>query len=438
MIIVNTIICAIFVFWGIMCAFSSRKFHYFKVERKKFWYNNDVHWLFIVVVSSFFFGSNVLSLGRVVIFTLLCLFIIIKKKWGLMNKEPILRSFVVFYLWLLYTMTYSEGVTQGLLMLVKYIIPIIFFIFSYHAIQKEHDYIAWLHRINRINLIYIFIHGIAPIGLLEDSLFGWEFWGGAHGYSMAVFLGVPLTLYVKTGKKKYLLYALLYSLPAVTYIRRAAFGAYCIVMCLFLIYRYKLKGTIVICASLVVVIMAVFAMEPIKERVFGGDKGDASSVTMKDFERGEVEFNSSGRDVMWEIVWDKFYKGNEIKGVGLGTMKRFITSDSNEHRDNFMILHNDYLHLLCETGIIGVGLWITFFLTIMVKMLKVLLGKNAVLLKYSALTAMGAFFAIGFIMYFANVVSGPFLFMQPFMLLGFHLKLWLLAPQRLSQSSNKV
>ena len=75
-------------------------------------------------------------------------------------------------------------------------------------------------------------------------------------------------------------------------------------------------------------------------------------------------------------------------------------------------------------GIVGVGLWLAFFLAVVVKMQKVILGKEKMLLKYSALTAMGAFLAIGFIMYFANVVSEPFLFMQPFILLGFHMKLF--------------
>jgi O-antigen ligase len=314
---------------------------------------------------------------------------------------------------------------EGLLMLAKYFIPIILFIFAYHSLKCINDYLAWLKRINRVLVIYICVHGFAPIGQWEDSILGWNFFGGEHGYMLAMFLGVPLSLYVQTKEKKYLLYALVYAIPSVTYMRRAAFAAYSLVLSLFLVYKYKIKGLILVVLLFVGIVFAILSSPELRERFFGGDRGkqNATSVSFEDLESGDVQINSSGRDAMWAIVTQKFYINKEYLGSGLGTMKKFLISEDNKNRRFFLILHNDYLHLLCETGLIGLFLWVVFYLSIFISLLKSILKNKNVLLRYSSLMNLGAFLSLGLIMYYANVVSSPNIFILPFILLGFHLKI---------------
>lgn len=420
--LVNIIIGLILVYWAVICLYSKKDIYYSNRSSCSLKYNKLMHFLFIVIINSYFFGSNFLTLSRIIIFSIFSIHIFLLRKWNFYIDKTIVRLYVIFYLWLIFTLTYSTGIEQGLLMLGKYAIPFVFLVFSYHALQNEKEYILWLRRINRLNIIYIVVHGIAPIGKAIDIVAS-GFFEGEYGYSMAIFVTIPITLYVLTKKKIYLFEAFLYVVPAATYMRRAALGAYFLTLGVFILYKYKLKGAVVSVILLLGIIISIFAVEPLKERFFGGDKGDASSLTLKDLIQGDVQINSTGRDTMWGIVYDMFFVGHEIKGSGLGSMKRYMTSDDNEYKDAFMILHNDYLHLACETGAVGVTLWLFFYLAIVLKVRNGIRRIQKTIVVYSGLSALCGFVAIAFVMFFANVVSSPFLFVQPFILFGFFLKI---------------
>lgn len=72
--------------------------------------------------------------------------------------------------------------------------------------------------------------------------------------------------------------------------------------------------------------------------------------------------NSNGRNNVWQMLLEKFYVGNELIGSGTGNVKSWLVSPDNWSREHFMRVHNDWLQILCESGLIGVSLLSLMFI----------------------------------------------------------------------------
>lgn len=407
------------------------KYLFFKKRQKvslyndTYYINNKMVLCILMLSTSFVFLENSLTFVRVGSFFILLIYSILTKKINVSIKSPIVSSYVIFYCWIMITFIYSEGIYEGIMMLVKLAFPFLFLFLGYNAICKKEDYFIMLKKVSIAIVVCIITIGIQPIGNITRLILGRYFFDENGSYYCAVLSSIPLCLFFLTHKKKYLLLALCCFLPSITYIRRAALIATSISFCVCLFSKYKKKAIfpfVLLAASIVVV---TFSVPEIKERVFGGDKGKVN-ITLSDLGNTKnisESINTSGREKMWSIVLDKFYKGNEIAGCGLGTMKSYLTSDKNPHRNVFQILHNDFLHLLCESGIVSLILWFFFTITIFNSVIQSFIKKEDLWVKLSGVIALSSFCSILFIMSFANVISAPFLFIIPFILIGFHIKL---------------
>lgn len=424
-IIVYYIVTIILIISSVYACFVPRKYK-FTIGEYNCSYNNYMHFIFILIVSSFFFGGHLLTFIRIGVYLLLSFFVILSKNHIKLPAKRIIYSFLIFYAWIAFTMSYSKGLYEGSMMLIKYSIPFFFYISAYKSLKSRDEYISWIMRVNFFIVIYIFINGIPALSFV-GSWFGGQFFGGASTYQMATFIAIPISLYFMTGQKKFLLHAFCYFLPSVTRIRRAAFAAIFMTTSIMMFWRNKLRALLTISVALFFIIIAIFSIKPLQERFFGGDKGKwrATSVTMETIEEDGLSkhLNTSGRDAMWSVVLKRFFYDSPIAGVGLGTLKAYITSSDSEGGRAFLLLHNDYLQLMTETGIVGLTLWIIFILFVFYEIFDTLRHSDDSLLIYSALIALCSLTAILFIMYFANILSTPMRFMQPFIMFGFFMRL---------------
>ena len=124
---------------------------------------------------------------------------------------------------------------------------------------------------------------------------------------------------------------------------------------------------------------------------------------------------------MWKQVKDMFYVGNEIWGCGLGTMKSYLRG--NEERgetEHFAMLHNDHLHLLIETGLVGIGILSFFAFSVIISLVRNMRNipdkKSG---RYAAnFCALASFLAIVFCMFFSNILSQVWEIVVCFMFIG--------------------
>jgi O-antigen ligase len=68
------------------------------------------------------------------------------------------------------------------------------------------------------------------------------------------------------------------------------------------------------------------------------------------------DIDSSGRFTMWKWSLKNFYEGKELQGSGLGVLQAVFYSGSHPF-GAIRIIHNDYIQILCDTGIIGLILY---------------------------------------------------------------------------------
>ena len=131
----------------------------------------------------------------------------------------------------------------------------------------------------------------------------------------------------------------------------------------------------------------------------------------------------SGREYMWQRVKDNCYYGNETFGGGLGTSGRFVKDYGIKH-NYLQMMHNDYLQIICDTGLVGITLFIIFYIMVVLKTVyHVMVRRSTALVNYTGVMALSSMVGIGFSMYFDNVVSNSMQSMvMPYIFLGFFLK----------------
>ena len=411
------LITSIIIIFAIQTLLGRKQRYFFTYNGALYTLSKGTRFALLCIISAFLFGSITSGNIRLLTFGLLVLIYLFLKRNVFLTNLSINILFFLFFGWLIVTLFYSEDLTKGGLMLLKYFIPFMFMLFAYNSLSSKEDYLSFLIYANKIILIYICFCWLKLV-YPQLSIFY------ASANIVAALSLVPIALYVIFKNKKNLYHAVIYFLPGFLLIRRAALGAMALSDSIYLFIRYKLKSIFIILFFFIIAIIIVFNDQNIKERVFGGDK-QSTNITYEELFNDNIldNINTSGRSGMWEIVMDKFYKNHEMVGSGLGTMKHFLESELNSNRSAFLIIHNDYIHLLCETGWIGLSLWILYILNIFRILITSFKKSKDIIIKNGNLVAIGSLTATSFNMYFDNIVSTTSTFILPFILIGFAMKL---------------
>ena len=207
---------------------------------------------------------------------------------------------------------------------------------------------------------------------------------------------------------------------------RTGMGGMVLVFVVALLLRYKTRALPGVLFAGAVFISVILFVPSVNQKFFGEDAG---TVTGTDIVQGNAlsldNIQMSGRDTVWEHILDRFYKGHEMRGSGLGVAGRYLKDRWLRKESGVAMMHNDYVQLLAETGIIGVSLLCLFYAFVIIKVVQhVVLTRSGYMVKITGIMALSSMTGIAFSMYFDNVVSNS---MQsliiPYVFLGFFLKM---------------
>lgn len=118
--------------------------------------------------------------------------------------------------------------------------------------------------------------------------------------------------------------------------------------------QVKLKKILLLIISFFIVMGIAFILKDKIENVM--TKGDGAKV-------GNIAINTSGRAYMWEVVYNSA-KEKLVFGHGVDGPPSMLSNPQWAHP------HNDYLRLLHHNGLVGLFLWLSFFLTLVIILLK--------------------------------------------------------------------
>jgi O-antigen ligase len=326
------------------------------------------------------------------------------------------------------------------MMLVKYSLPMLFLWLGYSGLRNEKDLIIFLKVVNIAACVYCFF-----IGGQGYKLMPWLYYGPIGGqflkyagfadFLTSIFV-VPIMLYWLTKEKKYIFCALWMVLSTVLESVRTGMGGMLLVFCTALLLKNKAKAIPGLAVAGAMFLSVVLFVPSVNEKFFGEDAGTVSATDIVQGDAMSMDnIEMSGREYMWERVMDNCYYGNETFGGGLGTSGRFV-KNYGEATQGLVMMHNDYLQILCDTGIVGIVLIILFYLSVVLKVTSnVALRRSSTLVKLTGIMALSSLAGIAFSMYFDNVVSNSMQSMvMPYIYIGFFLK----ALDLEKRSSNEV
>ena len=205
---------------------------------------------------------------------------------------------------------------------------------------------------------------------------------------------------------------------------RTGMGGMLLVFVIALLLKDKVKSLPGLAVAGAMFLGVVLFVPSVNEKFFGDDAGKVSATDIVQGDAMSMDnIEMSGREYMWERVLDNCYYGNETFGGGLGTSGRFV-KDYGRANDYLDMMHNDYLQILCDAGIVGIVFIVLFYISVIMKVTSnVALRRSSLLVKLTGIMALSSLAGIGFCMYFDNVVSNSMQSMvMPYIYLGFFLK----------------
>lgn len=425
--IVSILLFIVLLLWLITLYFTNKKkFRIVEYNKGEYYLlsRNMYFVIFTVCTAPIFLGS--LALLKYGLWFVLILFLIFTNKVRF-KVDTLMILYMIFYCWLCLSLTYTSVVRDGVMMLVKYSLPLLFMYVGYSALSNEKDLIIFLKVINWVGCVYCFIMGGFAqffIPLLYYYVSGYLAVYAAFADYLTAILVIPIILYWLTKDKKYIYCALWMALSTVLQSVRTGMGGMVLVVAFAMFLRYKARSIPGILLTGALFIGVILFVPSVNEKFFGDDAG---TVTGSDIVQGDAlsldNIEMSGREYVWEASKEYCYYGNEIRGKGLGEAEHYC---KNKIYGNGKVakMHNDYLVLLCDTGIIGVGLLVLFYISLLTKAIAhVVLRRSGVFVKITGIMALSSMAGIAFCMYFDNVVSTSMQSMiMPYIYLGFFLK----------------
>lgn len=438
--ILSLIIFIVLLYWvGQIYLSGKKKFRAVEVGKGEYYLlsQNMYFAIFTVCTAPVFLGS--LSLLKYGLWFMVILALLFSGKVR-MKFEAMTATYGIFFFWLCYTMTYTTAPRDGMMMLIKFLLPMLFLWLGYSSLKNEKDLIIFLKVVNIVACIYCCF-----IGGQGCKLMPWLYYPifmGVFGtyaafadYLTVVFI-VPILLYWLTKEKKYIFCALWMVLSTVLESVRTGMGGMMLVFAVALLLKNKAKALPGLLLAGGLFLSVVLFVPSVNEKFFGEDAGKVSATDILQGDAMSMDnIEKSGREYMWERVKDNCYYGNEVFGGGLGTSGRFV-KDYGRANNYLEVMHNDYLQIICDSGLVSITLLTIFYVMVILKVTSnVALRRSSTLVKLTGIMAFSSMVGIGFCMYFDNVVSNSMQSMvMPYIYIGFFLK----ALDLEKRSSNEV
>ena len=288
---------------------------------------------------------------------LMSLFVCVERpKWGAGTV-----MYLIYILWLIYSLTYCSSIEFGIRYILKYIYPLVIMITASAIIRDEKTFLAccvWARRVAIVSALIGYFPFIA------------NFFGGTFWYATALNLNyvtislISFGLYYFYGKdKKDLLLGILFVLPCILMVHRSGLLAIFSGLAVFMFLKHKWISLPYIAVVLGVGLAIVFYVPAFHDKMFWKDTGN--ELTIQDLREGNIsedEIRNNGRQALWKMLEDQFYKGHEMKGSGIGSCQKFLYDNPASVKQT----HGDYVQMRCDTGQIGFWLYILVGIAVLV------------------------------------------------------------------------
>lgn len=314
--------------------------------------------------------------------------------------SPATIFYLLYLLWLVVGLSYTPAPAYGLRVILKYLYPLLIMLFASAAVRDKEVFLKAGLGARVVAVISIAVAFIPYVGQLFPGVFWYGTARAINYISMCVF---SLTLFFYTQeKKKNLLLCLLFMLPCILWVFRTSIMGTTFALMTFFFFKYKLRSLPVIAGIVIVAIVAVFTIPSLKEKMFK----DSENISIEQFQQGEIskdDIESNARFAMWEHLENRFYEGKELTGSGIGSVQNYMYT--NFVFGGLTVPHNDYVQMACDSGIIGVVLYLLSIIIVLIHCFVVYQKSSSIAIQMCAIIAGSSLAGVALTMYTDNVVN---------------------------------
>lgn len=258
--------------------------------------------------------------------------------------------YVSYMLVSLFFITASRGF--GFRVIAKYIYPFFVLLFVNKATNSEFVVYSGIKYIFMVAILAELVN----IGYLP-FLYG-SFWGAATmADHLVIAIVIALGLYYITSKRKFLYLILFFgAFPFIATIRTGII-AMVASLSVFFLFKYKWRAVPFIALVAVLGFLSILYVPNIRNKMFR--KQMTADEIMENRETLTMDdIDTNGRQAMWDWSLENFYENNKVFGSGIGNLQ-YVFYETKHPFQPIRIVHNDYIQILCDMGLVGLFLFIS-------------------------------------------------------------------------------
>ncbi|MBQ9639465.1 MAG: O-antigen ligase family protein [Bacteroidales bacterium] len=346
-------------------------------------------------------GFNLQAIHLLVLEALLLLsyFVASKKpQWS-----PGAVMYLLYILWLVYSLTYTPSVEYGIRYVLKYIYPLLIMLAASAIVKDEEVFLGvcvWARRVALISALVVFFIPVIRYAILP-SFFWYETALTIHYVTIAI---ISFALFFFYGRDwKDLALAIIFVFPTIISVHRTGLLAMFAGMAVFAFYKWRWVSLPYIVGVLAIGMAIVFYVPSFHEKMFWRDTEQQLSIgDLREGNITEEDIRNNGRKALWETLEYNFYKGRELKGSGIGSCQLFLYGNPDIAKQT----HGDYIQMRCDTGLVGMWLYIAVAVVCCIHCLLVVTSRyNPDYIKCCAMITAGAIVGNYAAMYSDNAVT---------------------------------
>lgn len=400
----NILFFLILSYWGLKFLFSSQRIvsHPFDKKQKLLFEGPELYLVLMMSTGLLSLAAPIgldLSAIRLLALEIFCIIGLSR-----VRHKPIWTATSIFYvlliIWMCIGLFYTSSISFGIRVILKFIYAFLVILFTSAVVRDGEVFLKSAFGARWMAIITIILNFTHISRLFPGTIW----YSTALAINYIVMCVFSLAMYYYGGKKRKDLYlTLLFMIPCVVWVFRTSIMGTALAIMVFMFFKYRLRSLPFIGGILVLFIVAIFTIPSVKNKMFRGE-----NKTLTEFQEGKVsmdDIDSNGRFAMWEWSLDTYYKGRENIGSGTGNLQRAFYALEHGY-GTIKIVHNDYVQILCDNGLIGLILFAGAFLSLIIHSFIVFQKRRYPwYIKVCAITAGASATGILLTMYTDNVIN---------------------------------
>ena len=304
-------------------------------------------------------------------------------KWKFLISQGLkYKALILFFLYCAISLTWSENLVYGLRMFIKLVAPFLFFV-AFQAFFRDYRDINLGEKM--VFLCCLIVLAIAILNHITNGVFSpdpvnikWirlnqlttPYMSPAN-FSFLIGCGAILALanFLVCKKFRYFILYIIFSAAVfMAFTRISMAGLVVTRSCVYMLSRSKAIKILLPASILIIFILSFFFIKSMQDRMFM-DRSLTLSIAINDPEKLHSSVGTSGRALLWkDAKRERYIEQNPLIGGGIGSVDAWLDNRVNPISPDR--LHSEYLRIGCDTGLVGLALYVISILYFFTQLLK--------------------------------------------------------------------